>query len=137
LPVNSDGKNDADILFSRENKLLADHPITRGRAANEQIDRVVSFGGQSLKGPEGSADLLKLADTAYDELPPDRKKVSAAGRAQGLALGFGIGRVIVLGEAGMLSAQRRGGRCCMGMNEPGNDNRQLVLNVMHWLSRLS
>jgi hypothetical protein len=97
---------------------------------------VVSFAGQSLKGPKGSVALLKLAETAYDELPPDRKKVSAAGRAQGIALEFDKGRVIILGEAGMLSAQRRGSLCCMGMNAPGNDNRQLALNMMHWLSRL-
>ena len=135
-PNNNDGKNGADLLFSRDNKLLADHAITRGRGAEDQIQRVVSFAGQSLKGPKGSVALLKLADTAYDELPPDRKKVSAAGRAQGLALEFGKGRVIILGEAGMLSAQRRGSLCCMGMNQPGNDNRQLALNLVHWLSRL-
>jgi hypothetical protein len=23
-----------------------------------------------------------------------------------------------------------------GMNEPGNDNQQFALNVMHWLSRV-
>jgi hypothetical protein len=135
-PRHTDGKNDGNLLFSRENKLLADHAITRGRRANEQINRVVSFTGQSLKGPEGSVALFKLASTAYDELAPDRKRVSAAGRVQGLAFQFGKGRVIILGEAGMLSAQKRGTRCCMGMNEPGNDNRQLVLNIMHWLSRL-
>jgi hypothetical protein len=135
-PGHNDGKNDGNLLFSPENKLLADHAITRGRAEKEQINRLVTFAGQSLRGPEGSVALLKLTDTAYDELPPDRRKVSAAGRAQGIALEFGKGRVIILGEAGMLSAQRRGSRCCMGMNESGNDNRQLALNMMHWLSRL-
>jgi hypothetical protein len=35
----------------------------------------------------------------------------------------------------MLSAQVAGpNRTPMGMNVPGNDNRQLALNIMHWLS---
>jgi len=58
----------------------------------------------------------------------------AAGWAQGIVLEFGRGRAVVLGEAGMLRAQRdRSG--LVGMNVPGYDNRQLALNIMHWLSR--
>ena len=50
---------------------------------------------------------------------------------------FGKGRVIFLGEAGMLSAQVVGPqRTPFGMNVPGIDNRQLALNIMHWLSGL-
>jgi hypothetical protein len=81
---------------------------------------------------------MKLADTAMDVMPGDTTKpVSAAGRAQGIAMKFGKGRVIILGEAGMLSAQiiaSKGIR--FGMNRPGIDNRQLALNIMHWLSGL-
>ncbi|HYN25556.1 MAG TPA: hypothetical protein VES69_10995, partial [Pyrinomonadaceae bacterium] len=63
--------------------------------------------------------------------------VSAAGRAQGIAFKFGKGRVVVLGEAAMLSAQLAGAeKRPMGMNVPGSDNRQLALNIMHWLSGL-
>ena len=63
----------------------------------------------------------------------------AAGRAQGVAFTFGTGRVVVLGEAAMLSAQivvKPGGGVAfrMGMNHAGIDNRQLALNIMHWLS---
>jgi hypothetical protein len=44
---------------------------------------------------------------------------------------------VVLGEAACLSAQLvAGGKKPFGMNVPGIDNRQLALNVMHWLSRL-
>ena len=83
---------------------------------------------------------LKLADTAIDALAPDRKtKVSAAGRAQGIALKFGKGRVVVLGEAAMLTAQLAGPEKAPfgGLNVPGIDNKQLALNIMHWLSRLT
>jgi hypothetical protein len=126
------------LLFSRENQLLADHAITRGRDKSEKIDKVVTFTGQSLKGPEGSVALLKLADSAVDRLTAENgKQVSAAGRCQGLAMKFGKGRVVVMGEAGQLSAQLVGPqRRPMGMNFPGCDNKQWALNVVHWLSGL-
>ena len=70
----------------------------------------------------------------------EQRFVSAAGRAQGLAMAFGAGRVVVLGEAAMLSAQQVEipGRPTirMGMNVPGHDDQQFALNVLHWLSRL-
>jgi hypothetical protein len=124
------------IMYSRENKALGDHAITRGRDDGERINRVLSFTGQSLKGPQGSAPLLKLSDAAYDVFdgnkPQQAKMDSAAGRSQALALEFGKGRVVVFGEAAMLTAQDRN----FGMNYPGVDNRQLALNAMHWLTGL-
>jgi hypothetical protein len=124
------------IIYSRENKLLLSHPITNGRGAEEKINRVMSFTGQSLLGPKESTAILKLSDTATDT--PDREaktSSSAAGRAQALAFKFGKGRVVVHAEAAMLSAQIAGPeKFKMGMNVPGTDNRQYVLNVMHWLS---
>lgn len=125
-----------DILFSRENKLLANHPITRGRNAIERVNRVVTFTGQSLKGARDSVSLLTLPDSAVDTLPPSKTTTPAAGRAQGIAMSFGKGRVIVLGEAGMLSAQIDNKGRAFGMNYPNTDNRQLALNIMHWLTRL-
>jgi hypothetical protein len=132
-PSNSEG-GETSLVFTRKNNLLGDHPITRGRDDSERVNRVRTFTGQSLKGPAGSVALLKLADTAADE-GDDGKSTSAAGRAQGVALAFGKGRVVVLGEAAMLSAQLAG-TDRFGMNVPGLDNRQLALNLMHWLSGL-
>jgi hypothetical protein len=134
-PAHSETRNQSCLLYTREDKLLGDHPITRGRDDNERIKRVVTFTGQSLKGPSGSVAFLKVADSAFDRVPPDNKMVSAAGRAQGLAFAFGRGKVVVMGEAGLLSAQITGpNRDPMGMNYPGIDNRQLALNIMHWLA---
>lgn len=124
-----------DLLFSRDNKLLADHAITRGRNASEKIGRVVSFTGQSLRSANGTP-ILKLADTAYDEYPNSDKKPSAAGRAQAIAMKFGKGRVFVSGEAAMFTAQLTPDDRKVGMNVAGLDNRQYALNVMHWLSGL-
>jgi hypothetical protein len=136
-PVNSEG-GDTSLVFTRQNRLLADHPITRGREDSERVNRVQTFTGTSLKGPEGSTPILKLADTAVDHsFDDDGKSVSAAGRAQGLAFSFGKGRVVVLGEAAELSAQVVGVEGeKFGMNVPGLDNRQMALNIMHWLSGL-
>ena len=135
-PKNSVASNPSILIFSRENKLLNTHPITEGRAENERINLVLSFTGQSLKGPEGSVEILKLADSATDK-PTYTAETStpAAGRAQAIALKFGKGRVVVQGEAAMLSAQISGpDKRTMGMNVPGNDNKQYALNLLHWLS---
>ncbi len=127
--------NQGFIVYTSDSGRLAKHAITKGRNKNERINKVIAFTGQSLKGPAGSFAFMKLADSAQDVLnqePP----VSAAGRAQGIALKFGKGRVVFMGEAGMLTAQVIGPqRSPIGMNVPGTDNRQLVLNIMHWLTK--
>ena len=137
-PENSVAGSPSQLLFSRDNKLLANHPITEGRAENERIKLVRSFTGQSLKGPEGSVAILSLSDKATDSPTPQRQSsASAAGRSQAVALKVGKGRIVVQGEAAMLSAQIAGAeKRPMGMNVPGTDNRQYALNVMHWLSGL-
>lgn len=136
-PKNSD-RGPSQLVFSKENKLLGDHPITRGRDESESVGRVMTFTGQALEGPEGSASFLTLGSTATDAGRPGTPPVSIAGRSQGLALRYGKGRVVVLGEAGQLSAQILGlGRTPIGMNVPGIDNRRLALNIMHWLSGLT
>lgn len=125
------------LVFDEQNHLLGDHPIIRGRNERERIRHITTFLGQSLKGPPGSTAFLKLADTAVDGIPPDGRPVLAAGRAQGIAFRFGKGRVVVMGEAAVLSAQLTGPqRKPVGMNYPGTDNRQLALNIMHWLTGL-
>jgi hypothetical protein len=140
-PSNFDveSQNQGFIKYNLENNLLGDHPITRGRDRNERISRIIAFTGQSLKGPDGSVAFMKLADTAIDVSPPSqgapRKQTSAAGRSQGIAFKFGRGRVVVLGEAAMLTAQLAGPqKNKFGMNRAGIDNRQLAMNIMHWLS---
>lgn len=134
------------LTFSRGNGLLANHPITNGRDSTERVSTIRTFTGQSLKGPEGSVAFLSLGPTALDLIAPSLQAamsmsrdqaIPAAGRAQGVAFAFGQGRVVVTGEAAMLSAQLVGpDRVPMGMNVSGLDNRQLALNIVHWLARL-
>lgn len=132
---------EGNLVFSRDKGLLAEHPIINGRNDAERINRVLTFGGQSLKGSGNSVAVLRLSDTAKTlfTYPARQVQISAANRALGVALKYGKGRGVITGEAGMLSAQilREGPASYpFGMNVPGFDNRQLALNLMHWLSGL-
>jgi hypothetical protein len=131
------------IIFARADASLPDHAITRGRNANESVAHVLTFSGQSLRGPFDAVSLLTLSSHARDASPtaPENRRdesepVSAAGRSQAVAVNFGRGRVVVLGDAAMLRAFRDENGEPIGMNRPGYDNRQFALNIMHWLSRL-
>lgn len=125
------------LVFSRENSLLADHPITNGRSARERVSRVVTFTGQSLRSTPGTA-LLTLGDSATDyvHVGSQLEARSATGRSQAVVLGIGRGRVVVMGEAAALTAQvdDRGQR--FGLQLPGFDNQQFALNILHWLTHL-
>jgi hypothetical protein len=136
-----EGYFQTNLEFTRANELLKRHAITAGRDSTERIDRVVAFGGQSLKGPPDAVCLLELGPAAFEVRPPSREKTPPAGDCMALAFRFGRGRVVVTGEAAMLSAQlvTEGGADGKtthpwGMNWPGVDNRQLALNIARWLT---
>jgi hypothetical protein len=133
--VEVSGQPSDPLLFTGARALAADHPIMRGERPGDVVRRVMTFTGQSLDGPPDASVLLCLPDSAIEYVPADSGLAPRpAGRAQGLALACGNGRLVVLGEAAMLTAQRIGEER-FGMNTPGNDNRRLALNIMHWLSR--
>jgi hypothetical protein len=135
------------LVFSLENGLLADHPITRGYDEWEMVEGVSTVTGGSMEGPAGSVSLLRLSPTAVDWIPPRTpgapsnttpqsqprdfnpcpscNPVSSAGRSQGIAFEFGRGRVVVIGEMGAL----------VDYSVPGMQNRQFALNVVRWLAR--
>jgi hypothetical protein len=154
----STGGITTQLDFSRENRLLGEHVILHGRNSSGEVKHIRSFTGQSLGVPPGATILMKLSDTARDAATPadlDAEDAAArstgvsavglhsspvAGRAQGLAMTFGKGKVVVLGEAALFSAQvvryADGKELKFGMNVPGNDDRQFALNAVHWLSGL-
>jgi len=132
------------IRYRRAKGALGEHPIFEGRYPRERINVITLFTGQSMDSKTGTP-LLKLSDSAQDYETREQAKKgiegkSAAGRAQAVAVEFEKGRIVVLGEAGMLTAQAV--RFLFftikkfGFNLPGNDNRQFVLNIMHWLTHL-
>lgn len=161
----ADGGDNAvtsQLMFLSESDGLGAHAILTGRGASEAVDAVKTFTGQSLSGPPGAVILLRLADTdreAADTVilgqvndrieagePADAVLAELshpALEAQGVAFEYGRGRVVVLGEAGMLTAQRlafpEGDEredIVFGLQTSGHDDQQFALNVLHWLSRL-
>ena len=134
------------LVFSNTNQLLRPHPIVDGRNESERVHKVVVFTGQALKGPAEAQILLELSSSAVETVPdsiwkkddvtytrfPDPRPVQDG--CMGLAMNFGKGRIVILGEAACMTAQTDDtGK--FGMNAPGNDDRQFALNIMHWLSR--
>jgi hypothetical protein len=152
--------NDLTTNLAFPSPALANHPIIHGRSPTEMVRTLRTFTGQSLRGPSSAAILLAMSDDAYEApdlaaLQTIRERLRAgedarivttelarpALPAQGLAFAFGRGRVVVLGEAGMLTAQVMrfpDGRPPrkMGLNTLGHDDQQFALNLLHWLSRL-
>ena len=132
------------LQFRREIGSLQDHPITQGRGLTEQIDFVLTFGGQAFRfaGDITGDPLLIIPPNTtlalhWDpclDLTDKVPRIRADGMLQGAAVPFGAGRVAAFGEAAMFTAQvdEEGP---MGMNHPeAPQNAQFVLNVLHWLT---
>lgn len=156
--VNDRGRPNTNLDYPAE--ALGDHPVFRGRTPEERVDAVRTFTGQSLRGPAGSTVLLHLTEGAreaadvrtlqqiHQRLDAGEDAATVFGElsrpalpAQGLAFDHGAGRVVVLGEAGMLTAQMvryDDGRepFRFGLHTEGHDDQQFALNILHWLSRL-
>lgn len=115
--------------------VLARHRITEGRDSTELVRRVATFVGSAFKVSSGYEKLLTLPRRASsftppptpDAIPPitkDTPRTPVEGWQQGAVRNMGKGRLAVFGETGLFS----GG--------PAADNRQFVLNVMRWLTRV-
>ena len=132
------------LLFSRTNGLIGAHPITDGRDPSERVRAVATTTGESIEGPTASSVLLRLSATAVDWLPPPTGSREppvravrdfnpcptcatrpAGGRSQAIALEVGRGRVVVVGEMGVL----------IDYSVREADNRRFALNIIRWLAR--
>ena len=137
----------AALIFTRAGG-LADHAITRGRNAAEQITALKTFTGQAFRAVVPVEPLMRMPDDWAVFFPQEAGKFtsttpsqSTRGLLQGAVLRHGQGRVAVFGEAAMFTAQTQilGDTVVprMGMNDPeASQNAQFVLNVLHWLSGL-
>ncbi len=131
--------------FTNDNSLLASNIITKGRSADEKVDKVVTFTGQAFETPKEALSILKLNEKYTVHLPDTMwvfnektKQFKASNLSQGAVLEFGKGRVAVFGEAAMFTGQLAGQqRRKVGMNaEYAPQNYKLLLNIIHWLDRL-
>lgn len=133
----SDG-NPARLVFSRENGLLGAHPIVDGFADAPAVNRVVTFGGQALEAPPGAAVLLKLSGSATELAragAPTTTGQPVPGLAHAVAIERGRGRVVVLGDTHILTADAVAGGPPTGLTWARTNNERFVRYVMRWLSR--
>lgn len=133
------------IVFRRDDGSLASHPITDGERDTERVDSVVTWWGQAFRARRDEAEplLLFVSDDVMSLNPdsawhftPMTPTLPVRGWLQGAATEHGAGRVVVLGEAAMLTAQLVGPRRQRtGINAPGAPhNARFVLNLMAWLT---
>ncbi|MCB1120323.1 MAG: DUF4350 domain-containing protein [Verrucomicrobiae bacterium] len=124
---------------------LADCVIANGRNKSEAVQQVVSFTGSAFQAPEGAIPVLVFPPKSISKVTPvawqfDEKTVEVPidGWLQGSIMQVGKGRIAVWGEAAMFTAQLSGrDKRPMGMAALyAQENFQLLLNLMHWLSDL-
>lgn len=137
----SAGGDALQFLRSR-GQLNGSHPIT----AN--LSTINTFWGSSLQADSTFTPLLLLSAAAqnFDKRlailtagGDTRVEVtftnphSAQGYCQGVCKEVGRGRLVVLAESAMLTAQIDKDGQRFGMNVPQEDNKQFVLNMIRWL----
>lgn len=135
------------LVFTRENGLLAAHPVFQARSGSGAITRIKSFSGQAFAAPDEADVLMRMPENWSVFLPVDAfqpftsqtARISARGLAQGALLSHGSGRVAVFGEAGMFTAQSLrladGQIYHLGFADPdAHQNAAFVRNVVAWLS---
>jgi hypothetical protein len=123
---------------------LRESPVTRGRDEAETVEAVASFTGSAFRAPDDAVPVLVFGAGAVShntktawQFADDTPQVPIEGWCQGALLRAGRGRLAVFGEAAMFTAQLAGpDRRRVGMNAAeAVGNHQLLLNVMHWLTR--
>lgn len=121
----------ADSVSYGSGGRLTDHPVTTG------IDSVATFLGSAFRVDAPHYALLVFGP-AVECWGATDLVARVQGQLQGALLEFGKGRVAVFGDAGMFTAQFNAwAGTKTGMNNPiAAQNPRLLLNVMHWLTRL-
>ena len=135
-------------IFQRQDGTLSPHPIVAGRAEGERVTRVATFGGHAFQtsvhfeplivfGREATAHIRldeNLPDLPENEWP----RFEISGWLHGATRRLEQGRLVILGEAAMCTAQRTGpAERPMGMSHPdAGQNPQFCLSVVRWLSGL-
>lgn len=123
--------------FYRENQSLSDNEITRG------MDTVVTFTGSAFKIPKGATPILALKNYTLSmpvvawQFEENTPTLPSDGFYQGAYMEYGKGKIVVMGEAAMFTAQLAGpNRNPVGLNRPeARQNNQLLLNIIHWLDK--
>ena len=131
-------------IFSRSRNNISSNKVTEGRNKSERIDSICIFTGQSFIAPKNATIITSLNDdyeillpTVAWEFSDNTPRMSGIGLANGAYMQYGKGRLVIMGEAAMFSAQLAGPqKNTMGMNSPlAKQNPQFLLNIIHWLDK--
>lgn len=129
-------KDRQEEIFTRKKGNLREHTITRG------IDSLMIWGGTGFLAP-AEAQIIASLDEGYEiffpskaeEITATTPKVPGTGFVNAASLEYGKGRVVIVGDGALFSAQLEGIYSNKrGMNHPkAGQNAPLLLNIMHWL----
>ena len=142
--VRKPDESSTTFIFRQDTGGLAESAVTKGRKEQERVTQVATFTGSGFRPPADATPVLVFNGNFVSLLPDRAWEFSADtpwepldGWCQGAVMKAGGGRVAVFGEAAMFTAQLAGiQRRRVGMNAPeASQNHQLLLNVMHWLTR--
>lgn len=133
-------------FFTLKDGTLKPHPIVAGRNDKESVQSVATFTGHAFQasrdfhplmtfGP-GSAAIVMMSANFKDVPQSEWPQFNIEGWWHAATRTLGQGRVVLLGEAAMCSAQLAGpDKRPMGMNEPtAAQNPQFCLNTVRWLT---
>lgn len=135
-------ENEGRERFTVASGLLADNEVTQGRSPDTAVAEVQSFSGSSFRAPNGAIPLVRLdkrwsiltPHEAWKFTPETPQRLATARDLRGAALVVGRGRVIVMSEAAMFTAQV-GHDGQIGFSAPtAGHNKQFLLNLLHWLT---
>jgi hypothetical protein len=139
-PEHSERDDQTIIVFTRQGRTMAQHPIIGLAKQRDSIERVVTFGGQALDGPPHATRLLMFSGTAYELKRPNGRtedRIAVPGLAQALAMYHGRGKVVVLGDVDVLTSRVRtagGLNDRVGLRWQNSDNELFARRIMGWLS---
>jgi len=134
--------------FTLADGTLKPHAILNGRNSSEKVDRIVTFTGHAFHSSTDYQSFMVFGPGAmgatmmsqnFSSIPRNEwPRFPIEGWSHGASRRLGEGRVAILGEAAMCTAQLAGpDKNPMGMNNPAApQNAQFCLNVVHWLDGL-
>ncbi|WP_299525918.1 DUF4440 domain-containing protein [Winogradskyella sp.] len=122
-------------VYSKKQGNLYETVITKN------IDSLAGFTGSGLRIPENAIKVASFPKTHKLLIPEiawqfenNTKRLDASDLMMGAIMHFGKGKVAFFTEAAMFTAQIVKDKFKVGFNSPrAPQNKQFVLNVMHWL----